>query len=587
MAKARIMVVEDEQITAADIEDILLGLGYQIAGICASGAEAVKKADETRPDLVLMDIRIKGPIDGIEAARTIRKQFDIPVVYLTAHADADTLERAKTAEPLGYIVKPFQEPDLQATIQMALHKDSVDRKAKDKAKRLDATLGALAEGVMCLDETGRITYLNPAAEEWTGWKQSDAIDRDVGEVFKVIDRRDRSPADSTMMHELRRGRLLALSEDSVLVRKNGTEKPVGGHATPIRDHRGRVTGAVLLFGKSHTGGRTPTPNLGEQRLFETGKVDMVAESAAMRDLARFAYRVAASEVSTIVIQGETGTGKDVLARFIHHSSRRSDKPFVAVNCAAVPDTLLESELFGFEKGAFTDARAQKKGILELANGGTVLLDEIGELQVPLQAKLLRVLEDQSFRRLGGLKDVSIDVRIIAATNRNLGEAVRGGQFREDLYYRLNVIPLEIPPLRERKQDIAPMVRHFLDIYNEKFKQRIKGVSPEGIEKLMAHDWPGNVRELRNTIERAMVLEETDLLRPGSLGVGMANPEAPRGETFASASQPLPEGLSLEETEKAMLAQALEKHQGNQTQAARALGITRDTLRYRMKKHDLR
>jgi transcriptional regulator with PAS, ATPase and Fis domain len=368
------------------------------------------------------------------------------------------------------------------------------------------------------------------------------------------------------------------------VRKNGTEKAIGGHATPIRDHRGHVTGAVLLFGKSHSA--PATPNLGDQRIFEAGKVEMVTESAVMRELARFAYRVATSEVSTIVIQGETGTGKDVLARFIHHSSRRGDKPFVAVNCAAMPDTLLESELFGFEKGAFTDARAQKKGILELANGGTVLLDEIGELQIPLQAKLLRVLEDQSFRRLGGLRDVNIDVRIIAATNRNLGEAVRGGQFREDLYYRLNVIPLEIPPLRERKQDIPPMVQHFLEIYNEKFKQRIKGVSPEGIEKLMAYHWPGNVRELRNTIERAMVLEETDLLRPGSLGTGLVNLEAKSGERTIPAPEKILDGLSLQETEKAMLVRALERSQGNQTQAARALGITRDTLRYRMKKHDL-
>ncbi len=586
MAKARIMIVEDEQITAADIEDILLGLGYQVTAICSSGAEAVKKADETRPDLVLMDIRIKGSTDGIEAAREIRQQFDIPAVYLTAHADMDTLERAKLAEPLGYIVKPFQETDLQATIQMALHKDSVDRKARERVKRLDGTLGALAEGIICLDDAGRITYMNSAAEEWTGWKQGDALNKDIGEVFKVVDGRDRSPADNTMMHELRRGRLLALSEGSLLVRKNGTERPIGGHATPIRDHRGRVTGAVLLFGGHHPESARPAPDQGDQRVFEAGKVEMVAESAGMRELARFAYRVATSEVSTIVIQGETGTGKDVLARFIHHSSRRGDKPFVAVNCAAMPETLLESELFGFEKGAFTDARAQKKGILELANGGTVLLDEIGELQVPLQAKLLRVLEDQSFRRLGGLRDVNIDVRIIAATNRNLGEAVRGGQFREDLYYRLNVIPLEIPPLRERKQDIPPMVQHFLEIYNEKFKQRINGVSPEGLEKLMAYHWPGNVRELRNTIERAMVLEETDLLRPGSLGTGLVNLEAKAGERPVPAPEAIPDGLSLQETEKAMLVRALDRSQGNQTKAARALGITRDTLRYRMKKYNL-
>jgi PAS domain S-box-containing protein len=525
-------------------------------------------------------------MDGAEAAQEIRQRFDIPVVYLTAHADLETLERAKSAEPLGYIVKPFQEVDLQATIQMALHKHSIDRKAKDSAAHLAATLGALTEGVICLDEMGRITYMNAAGEEGTGWKQRDALGRDVDEVFKVIKRKDRGPAEGSMMQALRRGRLLSLSEDSVLVRKNGTEQPIAGHATPLRDPRGRVSGAVILFGQQVPQAQPPGPGAGGQRLFETGGVEMVAESAAIRDLARFAHRVAASGVSTIVIQGETGTGKDVLARFIHHHSRRADKPFVAINCAAVPDALLESELFGFEKGAFTDARAQKKGILELANGGTVLLDEIGELQVPLQAKLLRVLEDQSFRRLGGLRDVDIDVRVIAATNRNLGEAVREGRFREDLFYRLNVISMEIPPLRERTQDIQPLVKHFVDIYNEKFGHSIKGISPETLEKLLAHPWPGNVRELRNTIERAMVMEESDLIRPGSLGLGMASLDAAVSQE-SNSSPPVSEGLSLGETEKGMLARALEKFSGNQTQAARALGISRDTLRYRMKKYSLR
>jgi two-component system, NtrC family, response regulator AtoC len=586
MAKARIMVVEDEQITAADIEDILNSLGYEVVAICSTGADAIQQAEQTHPDLVLMDIRIKGNMDGTEAAQEIRQRFDIPVVYLTAHADLETLERAKSAEPLGYIVKPYQDVDLQATIQMALHKQAMDRKAKERAAHLAATLGALTEGVICLDEMGRITYMNAAGEEGTGWKQRDALGRDVGEVFKVINRKDRSPVEGSMMQALRRGRLLSLSGDSVLVRKNGTEYPITGHATSLRDPRGRVAGAVILFGQQVPRSQPPAPGVGGQRVFDTGGVEMVAESPTIRDLVRFAHRVAASGVSTIVIQGETGTGKDVLARFIHHHSQRSEKPFVAINCAAVPDALLESELFGFEKGAFTDARAQKKGILELANGGTVLLDEIGELQVPLQAKLLRVLEDQSFRRLGGLRDVDINVRVIAATNQNLGEAVREGRFREDLFYRLNVITMEIPPLRERTQDIRPLVKHFIEIYNEKFGHSIKGVSPETLDKLLAHSWPGNVRELRNTIERAMVLEETDLIRPGSLGLGMASLDALESQQ-SNSSPPVSDGLSLGETEKAMLTRALEKFSGNQTQAARALGISRDTLRYRMKKHSLR
>lgn len=594
MAKARIMIVEDERITASDIEDILRDFGYAVAGVCSSGEEAVQKAKEARPDLVLMDIRIKGKMDGIEAAGEIRRRYDIPVVYLTSHADEDTLARAKLAEPLGYIVKPFQGPELQANIQMALHKHGLDRKAREREDRLDATLSALGEGVICVDPMGLVTYVNPAAEGWTGWSKGAAIGKDISEVFKIIDRQDRRPGENTMMQALRRGDLLELAEGSLLVRKDGTERPVGGHATPMRNHYGRVCGAVLLFGnvRPWTAEDEIWPaEMEEQGVFETGGPVMVVESLEMRDLTKFAHRVARSEVSTIVIQGETGTGKDVLAKFLHYQSRRRGEPFVAVNCAAVPDTLLESELFGFEKGAFTDARAQKKGILELANGGTVLLDEIGEMPLPLQAKLLRVLEDQSFRRLGGIRDVTIDVRIIASTNRNLGDAVRNRIFREDLYYRLNVIQMEVPPLRTRKSDIPPLARHFIGVYNARFKRKVKGLSPEAAERLMGYDWPGNVRELRNVIERAMVLEESEWLTPSSLAIGDPNmesgaPPAAGSEPAASSANPR-ETMSLKETEKMMLVRALEKSGGNQTQAAKLLGITRDTLRYRMKKFKLK
>jgi PAS domain S-box-containing protein len=280
MAKARIMVVEDEQITATDIEDILNGLGYEVTAICSSGPDAIEQAKQTHPDLVLMDIRIKGKMDGAEAAQEIRRRFDIPVVYLTAHADRETLDRAKSAEPLGYIVKPFQEVDLQATIQIALHKHTMDRKTRESAAHLAATLGALTEGVICLDEMGHITYMNAAGEEGTGWKQGAALGRDVAEVFKVINRKDRSPAEGSMMQALRRGRLLSLSEDSVLVRKNDTEHPITGHATPLRDPRGRLSGAVILFGRQVPQTQRMAPGAGGQRLFETGGVEMLAESPA-------------------------------------------------------------------------------------------------------------------------------------------------------------------------------------------------------------------------------------------------------------------------------------------------------------------
>ena len=311
---------------------------------------------------------------------------------------------------------------------------------------------------------------------------------------------------------------------------------------------------------------------------------MVAASASMKQVLRFARRVAESEVSTILIEGESGTGKDIVAQFIHHFGRRSQGPFVAINCAAIPENLLESELFGYEKGAFTDARASKAGLLEVATGGTIFLDEIGEMPMVLQAKMLRVLEEQSFRRLGGVRDIQVDLRVLAATNCNLTQAIEQGRFRRDLYYRLNVIQVFLPALKDRKEDVLPLAENFVRLYNAKFKRHIQGISNAAGAMLLAYDWPGNVRELRNVIERAMVLEDSNWIQGPSLHIGSP------GNNPLLADLPAPEEanftMSLEEIERNLLTKALDKAEGNQTRAAVLLGITRDTLRYKMKKFSL-
>jgi two-component system, NtrC family, response regulator AtoC len=588
MASARIMVVEDEQITAADIEDMLTGLGYAVTAVVASGEEALRQAAEEPPDLVLMDIRLKGNCDGIETALQLRQRFDIPVIYLTAHADSETLNRAKLAEPLGYLVKPFQETDLQASLQIALHKSELDRVARRKEEWLTSTLSAIGEGVLCVGGSGEVTYINPAAEEWTGWRAGEALGSSVTEVFRVMDRQSREPSERLILRALRDARLVEIPDSSVLLSRNGLERVIAGNIAPIYDHLGRVSGAVVAFGPTRTetqpgveAHRGRRPSADEPAAHGT---KIIAESAAMREVLRFADRIARSGVTTIMLQGESGTGKDLFARFLHEASPRRESPFVAINCAAIPETLLESEMFGYEKGAFTDARALKKGILELADGGTVFLDEIGEMPLHLQAKLLRVLEDQSFRRLGGVRDVTVNVRVISATNKNLGEAVRKREFRQDLFYRLNVIQIALPALRDHREDVAALASHFIDFYNHKFERKIEGVSPEAARQLQAYDWPGNIRELRNVIERAMVLEEQDRLTPANLALGEDS-----AQPLSAASSPSPSraGMSLEETEKSMLAEALQKAGGNQTQAAHILGISRDTLRYRIKKFNLK
>jgi DNA-binding NtrC family response regulator len=332
-----------------------------------------------------------------------------------------------------------------------------------------------------------------------------------------------------------------------------------------------------------------------------GYSNVVSVSPKMTELMNFVRKVAASEAITILIQGESGTGKDLIAKAIHYESSRQERPFVAINCSAIPETLMEAELFGHEKGAFTDAKQMKKGLFEAADGGTLFLDEIGELSPLLQAKLLRVLEDQVIRRVGGIKDMQVDVRVIAASNRDLEKAVRENQFRQDLYYRLAIIAIFIPPLRDRREDILPLVEFFIDRYNRRFKKAVRGISDETRRLILSHNWPGNVRELKNTIERGMILEDEPLLRPLYLpfSVGESGGRTVFERTSpADGGQALPNGrtlprlyipeggTSLEEVEHTMVELAMRQSNGNQTHAAKLLDISRDALRYKLKKFGL-
>jgi len=587
----RILIVEDEQITAADIEDILQGLGYRVAGVAPSGEVAIREAERSRPDLILMDIHLQGRIDGIQAACEIRKRFDIPAIYLTAHADDATLARAREAEPLGYIVKPYHERELQAVLQMALHKSRADREASEQREQLSSTLESIGEGVIRLDSMGRVVFMNPAAEQWTGWKQEDAHERHLSEVFPLLDGETKRSLETYLTQASHASSVISLPRGCLLRSRDGMERAVSGNVAPVRDPSDGVVGAVMAFGRVQSAPSKPskTDRAGVGSSGDLGSTAMVVAAPVMRELMRFTERIAGSGVTAILLLGESGTGKDVLARYLHARSKRADKPFLAVNCAAIPETLVESELFGYEKGAFTDARAQKKGVFDLADGGTVFLDEIGDLQPHLQAKLLRVLEEQTFRRLGGVRDIAVDLRIVTATNKNLRKAVLEGEFREDLYYRLNVIQIAIPPIRDRREDILPIVRFFIDRYNMRFEREIEGVSDEAGRLLQSYDWPGNVREIRNVVERAMVLADDNVLQPQNLSLGSEELAPVTAATAAPAPEPPPPpgAASLDEVERGMLVQALEKCGGNQTRAAKMLGVTRDTLRYRIKKHGLR
>ena len=438
-----------------------------------------------------------------------------------------------------------------------------------RASVLEAVFNQLSDALVLYDSEFKITGVNYSAEKLFGMSSEEMLGKNCQDVFHcsscepgcgVLVGLNQSPSAPNCTVKLNTG--------------NGMERLVVMRTTQMFDDEGQLAGVVATI-KDITEEAAP-----EKRA-------TIAESPAMREVMNFVRRVAASEATTILLEGENGTGKDLIAKTLHYQSLRQAEPFIAINCAAIPETLLESELFGYEKGAFTDARAQKRGIFELADKGTLLLDEIGEIPMMLQAKLLRVLEEQSFRRLGGLKDIKLDLRVVAATNKNLREAVKEGAFRQDLYFRLNVIQILIPPLRERREDILPLTRFFVEHYNRKFKRSIEGVNDGAAKLLLSHDWPGNVRELRNAIERAMILEESTYITTPSLPIAISHPDSTAMPLSAVGSDFPGDGLSLEDNERSLLARALEKTNGNQTQAARLLRITRDTLRYKMKKFNLR
>jgi DNA-binding NtrC family response regulator len=316
----------------------------------------------------------------------------------------------------------------------------------------------------------------------------------------------------------------------------------------------------------------------QEQLREKFRVEnIVGSHGTMHDVFRIVHKVAASS-STVFIYGESGTGKELVARALHHQSERRHRPFYAVNVAALPESILEAELFGYEKGAFTGAEARKVGLFEQASGSTLFLDEVGDLKRDLQVKLLRTLQEREILRVGGTERVRVDVRIVAATNQDLEREVREGRFREDLYYRLNVIPIVLPSLRERRTDVPLLVEHFVAKYRG---ERRRSVSPEALEILSAYDWPGNVRELESVIERALLLGEQDVILPEDLPAAVrARASAPAGAMDLEIPD---EGIDLEAVERSLLLRALEKAGGNVSRAARLLGLSRRTLQYRMGK----
>ena len=720
MDSKKILLVEDEGIVAKDLQMRLHTLGYEVCGWFTSGEEALAQGPGLAPDLVLMDIHLKGKMDGIEAAERLRTSHGIPIVFLTAHADESTIERAKIASPLGYILKPFDESDLHVSVEMAFYKHGVDRLLQEREQWLSTTLKSIADAVIATDASGRVTYLNPVAERLTGWECQEAIGSRLTNVFSLSGEEIPGSSGDPVAQVLRDGAPAELARHGLLVCKDGAAAHVEGIAAPLRDGERDATGAVLVFrdvserrkaealltsvmedlkransdladqkglltalfdaspsavmvvdgqrnvqminqtlqrafsvsertkGQQFPGDFLRCPEAlgspgacGSMEVCQACKLRMlVADALAGKDSSRqraefvtmdkgrakrlvllasavpldfkgsrlaililedvtelaslrkilkpdqsFAgivgrdpkmaeiyetIRELAEVTAPVLILGESGTGKELVAQAIHSQGPRAAKSFVAVNCGALPDGLIESELFGHEKGSFTGAIRDKKGRFELARGGTIFLDEVGDLSPAMQVKLLRVLEAKAFERVGGEQTIKVDARVISATNKDLEAAVKAGTFREDLFYRLSVVPIHIPPLRDRIHDV-PLLAEFILERSAALSGRPLGtLAPEALAALMEWHWPGNVRELQNAIEFALIKAKGQMILPEHL---------PLAHRTASI-HPRPVTRKRKKLDGAAVRAALAAAGGDKAEAARALGISRATM-YRL------
>ncbi len=437
---------------------------------------------------------------------------------------------------------------------------------------LSTVLDSLAEGVFTVDRDWRITSFNRAAETITGFSREEVVARKCWDIFHA------SVCKTGCLLKKTLDTQKSLLDQKIAIRtKDGRAIPVSVSTAVLKDWQGNAVGGVETF-QDLSAIESLKKEISSQYTFK----DIIGNNRKIEDIYKILPDIAQSD-STVLIQGDSGTGKELFARAIHNLSPRQNAPFVIVNCGALPDTLLESELFGYVKGAFTDAKKSKPGRFSVAKGGTIFLDEIGDTSPSVQVKLLRVLETKTYEPLGSNKTLRTNAQIIAATNRDLLKLISKGRFREDIYYRISVVRIELPPLSDRRDDIPPLLDHFLEKFNARTGKRIVGASKEVMERFMNYDFPGNVRELENVIEHAFVLSHGDILELKHLPRGIEPPQKRESPTDAPMSPPK---KILEEIEAELIEQALKKHFGHRGRAARELGIHKTTLWRKMKKYGI-
>jgi Nif-specific regulatory protein len=631
----RILIVDDEKGSRETLGDILREEGYAVT-VAGDADQALEQVEAGSFDIALLDIRLPG-MDGVELLGRIRRMSPgTSVIMITAYATVENSIEALNLGAWSYLTKPLNIDEVKIQIRRV-----IDRmRLAGERDRLLLETKQWAGQLQILGEMTRSINARHDARELLRVmfrEMRDVIDASRVAIFLL------DPAEGTVEEMMTDGGevsvryhpggrilkhhavgwVLRVQEPLITERlkesspfEDERERLAAGCrsrvAVPFRLKEG-VTGALVLesgeagyYGEGQLrllkivarqlsvaleNARMYEELLKAKEALEIENVDLktrvgdryafgriVVESPAMKEILRLVGRVINSS-STVFLAGESGTGKELIANVLHYQGPRKERPFVVVNCGAIPENLLESELFGYERGAFTGADREKEGLFERADGGTFFLDEVDELTKPLQVKLLRLLQDGEVRRLGAVRSKRLDVRVITATSRDIRRLVDEGEFREDLYYRLHVYPILIPPLRERRDDILPLAEHFLETFRERTPNRVKGFSPDARRVLLAHDWPGNVRELEHAVEKSIHLAEGDWIRPADLGIDL-----PRG----GGGEPSRRTLHREKDElmRARLQEALEKHSGNKARAARELGIHRTQLYRYLKRFGL-
>jgi len=553
----RVLIVEDETIVRLHLRRILSDLGCEVTDAVATADDAIASVAAVRPALVLMDVRLAGERDGIDVARELRDRFDLNCVFVTAYADQETIRRVQEVGALGYLVKPFDRSEVAAAVATALTQSVHLERLQGRSRSLAAMLENSSDAALVLDDVGRVTALNSHAALLAGRLHEEAIDRPVAEVLRI--HAGGTEAWRNLLEHPAAARMEVVSAD-------GRRHDVEIQVTPLHERSKSHHGSYVVLKKSLPASApdlTLVPGLDGQDITQFHGI--VGSSAAMlrvyqqiRDLASVDWNV--------LVDGETGAGKDLVAHAIHATSTRHEGPFVAVNCAGLSDSLLASQLFGHRKGAFTGAVRDHEGLFEMANRGTLFLDEVGDVSMTVQKTLLRVLEDKKVTRLGDSRERQVNVRLVASTQHDLIAQVEKGHFRADLLYRLRVARVSLPPLRSRGNDVLHLAQWFLRRSRALAGKSIQDFAESVEQRLLDYSWPGNVRELRSAIEFAVL--------------------ACRGPRIELEHLPpeiviAPGRIEGHADEQQRILAALERTGGNRTQAARLVGISRATFYRRL------